>query len=71
MADDPGRRLSPTRGLPWASLCHPVGADVSIKQLQEVHARCHLAASLPKSDIESQSSTAYDEDCANDTGTNH
>jgi len=44
--------------------------EVSIKQLQEVHARCHPAARLPKSDIEAQPPTAYDNDRAIDTGTN-
>jgi len=41
--------------------------EVSIKQLQEVHARCHPSARLP---VESQPQIAYDKHCANDTGPN-
>ena len=41
--------------------------QVSIKQLQEVHARCHPSARLP---IEPKPKIAYDKHCANDIGSN-
>jgi integrase/recombinase XerD len=41
--------------------------EVSIKQLQEVHARCHPSARLP---VESQPQIAYANACAHDTGPN-
>jgi integrase/recombinase XerD len=39
--------------------------EVSIKQLQEVHARCH-----PSAKLESKPELAYDKHCANDIGPN-
>jgi len=39
--------------------------EVSIKQLQEVHARCH-----PSAKLESKPEIAYGKHCANDTGPN-
>jgi integrase/recombinase XerD len=48
--------------------------EVSIKQLQEVHARCHPAgrdaATKPAAGIESQRDPSYDSDRADDPGTN-
>jgi len=47
--------------------------EVSIKQLQEVHARCHPTARMPDAPVtkvELKPQTAYDEPCANDPGTN-
>jgi hypothetical protein len=41
--------------------------EVSIKQLQEVHARCHPSARLP---LERQPQIAYANACAHDTGPN-
>ena len=47
--------------------------EVSIKQLQEVHARCHPSARLenvPATKVETKPERAYDEHCAADPGTN-
>jgi integrase/recombinase XerD len=41
--------------------------EVSIKQLQEVHARCHPSAHLP---VESKTEMAYGQPCADDTRSN-
>jgi len=46
--------------------------EVSIKQLQEVHARCHPAARLPDAPgtkVEPKAETSYDNHRATDTGT--
>ena len=44
--------------------------EVSIKQLQEVHARCHPTAKQAEPAIESKPQTSYVEHRADNTGTN-
>ena len=47
--------------------------EVSIKQLQEVHARCHPSARMPDAPatkVEPKPETDYDKHCATDPGTN-
>ena len=44
--------------------------EVSIKQLQEVHARCHPSAKQAEPTIEFQPETSYVEHRADNTGTN-